>query len=228
MGRDTGSGIDSKTLGLENRLVIMPRLPPPHSFFNFGSLFLLRFSRSPLIPCFLTKIPTILYTTNTRTKKNTSDYSHKKGLHYVMLRYDRHFSEYNICNNNPPPPQKNETNLFQGDDVCAVENELSLEARQRANARRRDMIPPTATTTTATTAGNKTNRELNQDEQEESFDVPVVLMTLGWDPAGDPTHNERGLGRDHACVFRVLEMPRVVRWFTSHTRYDSHTDEKVR
>lgn len=63
----------------------------------------------------------------------------------------------------------------------------------------------------------------------ENFEVPVVLVTLGWDPAGDPTHREDASGRDRTCVFRVLQMPRVVRWFTSHTRYDSHTDaEKVR
>lgn len=62
----------------------------------------------------------------------------------------------------------------------------------------------------------------------EEFEVPVVLMTLGWDPSGDPTHAEKTLGRDRECAMRVLEMPRVVRWFTSHTRYDSHTDEKVR
>lgn len=63
---------------------------------------------------------------------------------------------------------------------------------------------------------------------KEDFHVPVVLMTLGWDPFGDPTHSEKSLGRDRSCAMRVLEMGRVVRWFTSHTRYDSHTDEKVR
>ena len=63
--------------------------------------------------------------------------------------------------------------------------------------------------------------------EEEDFEVPVVLMTLGWDPSGDPTHREDALGRDRSCVFRVLEMERVVAWFTSHTRYDSHTDAKV-
>lgn len=62
----------------------------------------------------------------------------------------------------------------------------------------------------------------------EDFTVPVVLMTLGWDPSGDPTHKEHALGRDHSCVLRVLEMKRIVRWFTSHTRYDSHSDKLVR
>lgn len=61
----------------------------------------------------------------------------------------------------------------------------------------------------------------------ENFEIPVVLMTLGWDPSGDPTHSERLRGRDRTCTYRVLEMERVVRWFTSHTRYDTHTDEKV-
>ncbi len=62
---------------------------------------------------------------------------------------------------------------------------------------------------------------------EDDFEVPVVLMTFGWDPFGDPTHGEKSLGRDRSCVFRVLAMERVVKWFTSHTRYDSHTNEKV-
>lgn len=52
-------------------------------------------------------------------------------------------------------------------------------------------------------------------------------MTVGWDPAGDPTHSRVHMGRDTACAVRVLEMKRVVMWFTSHTRRDSHSHEKV-
>lgn len=100
----------------------------------------------------------------------------------------------------------------QGDDVCAVENELSLEARKAAAVR----------------DGSVREGEVHRIGEGENFQVPVVLMTLGWDPAGDPTHHERLLGRDTTCTRRMLELPRVVRWFTSHTRHDSHTDEKVR
>lgn len=54
----------------------------------------------------------------------------------------------------------------------------------------------------------------------------MILLTLGWDHAGDPTHHE-GAKRDRSCAFRMLEMHRVVMWFTSHRRADSHTHEKV-
>ena len=102
--------------------------------------------------------------------------------------------------------------------MCALEDELSLEARMEAAG--------VTQAETGDTASKATGRRMPGFGEE--FEVPVVLMTLGWDPAGDPTHAEKALGRDRECVMRVLEMPRVVRWFTSHTRYDSHTDEKVR
>lgn len=53
----------------------------------------------------------------------------------------------------------------------------------------------------------------------------MVLLTLGWDDYGDPSH--AGPGRDRSCVLRVLELGRVVLWFTSHTRRDSRKHEKV-
>lgn len=53
----------------------------------------------------------------------------------------------------------------------------------------------------------------------------MVLMTVGWDPAGDPTH--KSWNRDLSCAKRVLEMSRIVKWFTSHTRHDSYAHEKV-
>lgn len=52
-------------------------------------------------------------------------------------------------------------------------------------------------------------------------------MTLGWDRTGDPTHHDTARGRDWSCALRMLEMDRVAKWFTSHTRADSHRHEKV-
>eukprot|EP00752_Nemacystus_decipiens_P002399 g2263.t1 len=135
-----------------------------------------------------------------------------------------------------------------GDDVCALEKELSLEARLKAAGINVEDIGDVAGEEPSGAGGTavQTRRQTRngQDDSKsragkhnlaphlgqgkERFDVPVVLMTLGWDPFGDPTHNERNLGRDRECTYRVLEMDRVVRWFTSHTRYDSHTDEKFR
>lgn len=61
----------------------------------------------------------------------------------------------------------------------------------------------------------------------EDFDVPLVLMTVGWDPAGDPTHSWRSAGRDVNCAIRMLNLPRVQTWLTSHTQSDSHAHPKV-
>lgn len=116
----------------------------------------------------------------------------------------------------PPPPAGTKNVCMKGDDVCALEMELSREARA-----------PPADTDQLFSDNNTQKSTRRMPGEGEDFEVPVVLMTLGWDPAGDPTHREDALGRDRACVFRVLEMPRVKRWFTSHTRYDSHTDELV-
>lgn len=133
-------------------------------------------------------------------------------------------------------------NCHQGDDVCALEHELSLEARISAakvaphlTIEEEDSVAPERSTAAAAHKDKDKDTDRSRDRSlsrrmpgdGENFEVPVVLMTVGWDPAGDPTHREDALGRDRTCVFRVLDMPRVVKWFTSHTRYDSHTDGKV-
>ncbi|CAM9731798.1 unnamed protein product, partial [Laminaria digitata] len=51
-------------------------------------------------------------------------------------------------------------------------------------------------------------------------------MTVGWDPAGDPTHNWHGSGRDVTCAIRLLNHQRVMVWFTSHTQPGSHPHPK--
>lgn len=72
-------------------------------------------------------------------------------------------------------------------------------------------------------AANATNASWDSDD----FDVPLALMTFGWDPAGDPTHHWRGSGRDVNCAKRILDLPRVVAWFASHTQGDSYDHPKV-
>lgn len=64
--------------------------------------------------------------------------------------------------------------------------------------------------------------------ENEDFDVPLALMTLGWDPSGDPTKYTTDHVRDVSCVMRVLDLPRVKAWFTSHTQYNSQPHPKVR
>ncbi|CAM9906905.1 unnamed protein product [Scytosiphon promiscuus] len=147
-----------------------------------------------------------------------------------------------------------------GDDVCALEKEISLEARRQSlsasSSGVEDVIERPSDLAAAGTGwhgGMKGNASSYSDDhgssekfsttphlhfggderdegsgetETENFDIPLVLMTLGWDPAGDPTHSENLRGRDRTCTYRVLEMERVVRWFTSHTRYDTHTHEK--
>jgi len=51
-------------------------------------------------------------------------------------------------------------------------------------------------------------------------------MTMGWDRDGDPTHNGSAK-RDRSCAYRLLEMDRVLKWFTSHARRDSRKHDKV-
>lgn len=104
---------------------------------------------------------------------------------------------------------------MQGNEVCALEQEISREARIAA-------------------AGIVTPEEREDAEKAgrlpgegEDFQIPLVLMTLGWDPAGDPTHQAEAEGRDLSCVYRILKVKRIKTWFTSHTRYDSRTDDKV-
>lgn len=80
----------------------------------------------------------------------------------------------------------------------------------------------------APSAGGGTGGAGNVTGGGEDFDVPVVLMTLGWDQSGDPTHLEIEQNRDTSCALRVLGLPRVVRWLTSHWRKDSYSHEKVR
>lgn len=72
----------------------------------------------------------------------------------------------------------------------------------------------------------KRNIQTHSKQGTENFEVPVALMTFGWDPSGDPTHNV-GASRDRSCAYRMLEMGRVVKWFTSHARGDSYKHEKV-
>lgn len=61
----------------------------------------------------------------------------------------------------------------------------------------------------------------------EDFDVPVALITVGWDPAGDPTHLPLRVPRDLSCATRLLDLPRVVTWFDSHTQMGSIEHPKV-
>lgn len=106
----------------------------------------------------------------------------------------------------------------QGGEVCALENELSLDARRKRAAIAAQLD---------TSKEGENHEHPREPGIGENFDVPVVLLTLGWDPAGDPTHGERGFGRDNSCALRVADIPRVLRWFTSHTRHDSRRHEKV-
>lgn len=159
---------------------------------------------------------------------NSTQYSHRRTIgnciNLAFVRYDedsaRKLKKKNMaknmlldlgrnlpCTRHTYPHEKR-----QGDDVCALELEISREARMAA----------------AEAAGESTGHT-NTDGPGggENFDVPLVLVTLGWDPSGDPTHAEPALGRDSSCVRRVLQLPRVLKWFTSHTRYDSEVNEKV-
>lgn len=63
--------------------------------------------------------------------------------------------------------------------------------------------------------------------EKEDFDVPLVLMTLGWDPSGDPTKINTDGYRDPSCIMRVLDLPRVKTWFTSHTQRSSRPHPNV-
>lgn len=103
--------------------------------------------------------------------------------------------------------------------MCALEKEISLEKRtEAAGVKGGAAVDPED-------AGLRPGRGV--PGSGENFAVPLVLMTLGWDPYGDPTHRENASGRDTACALRVLEMSRVVGWFTSHTRKSSRSHPKV-
>lgn len=108
---------------------------------------------------------------------------------------------------------------LQGDDTCALENEISRSAREAAVAAEAEKFPGNANTD----EGIKTHDPLG----DEDYDIPLAIMTLGWDPAGDPTRSGQGMGRDVTCALRILDLPRVGVWFTSHTHADSHQHPKV-
>eukprot|EP00752_Nemacystus_decipiens_P008223 g7353.t1 len=126
-----------------------------------------------------------------------------------------------------------------GDDVCELEKELSPEARLKAESNQAEDIGEDTgkdhsveTATPVESQGETTNDQgyggnSTGKAKEENFEVPVVLMTLGWDRDGDPTHHV-GAWRDRSCAYRLLEMGRVVKWFTSHARSDSRKHEKFR
>lgn len=42
--------------------------------------------------------------------------------------------------------------------------------------------------------------------------APLALMTTGWDDSGSPFAEHRWSG----CATKIIELPRVVRWFVSH------------
>lgn len=108
----------------------------------------------------------------------------------------------------------------QGDDVCALENEISRTARLIA-VEGGPGYPDIFT-------GGRDRRKKREPYDDEDFSVPLALMTVGWDPSGDPTHNWHGSGRDETCAIRLLNSQRVTVWFTSHTQLRSHPHPKVK
>lgn len=99
----------------------------------------------------------------------------------------------------------------QGDDTCALEVEISSAARAVAPA----------------SAGAPEAADESPSWENEDFDVPLALMTVGWDPSGDPTHTWSSSGRDVNCALRMLNLPRVVVWLTSHKQEGSHDHPKA-
>ena len=110
--------------------------------------------------------------------------------------------------------------LSQGDDVCALELEISETARLVA-VEGGPNYPDLFT-------GGRDRPKKGEPYDDEDFSVPLALMTVGWDPSGDPTHNYHGGGRDTSCAIRLLNNQRVMVWFTSHKQSGSHPHPKVK
>ena len=116
--------------------------------------------------------------------------------------------------------QPRPSGIWQGDDACALEIEVSPTARMIAV----EGGPSYADLFT----GGKDKAKKSEPWDDEDFTVPLALMTVGWDPAGDPTHHWNPSGRDTSCAIRLLNNQRVVVWFTSHTQPGSHPHPKVK
>lgn len=99
--------------------------------------------------------------------------------------------------------------FVRGFDVCSLLDDLSAPTHQRSLG-----------VNTMYSGGNPgiptfpSNRIEPQGEMVKRIrrPAPLALMTTGWDNSGSPFAEHRWSG----CATKIIELPRVVRWFVSH------------